>query len=52
MRQIVKVPGLKQRGLKTQQEILEAIRSHDVETARKLADYNIVEWDRILAVSK
>jgi GntR family transcriptional repressor for pyruvate dehydrogenase complex len=48
MRQIVKVPGLKQRGLETQQEILEAIESHDVDTARKLADYNIVEWDRIL----
>ena len=50
IRQVVQVPGVKQRGWETQHEILEAIRSHDVETARQLANDNLVEWDRILAV--
>ena len=51
MAQIVRIPGLKTRGLETQREILESIRAHDAESARDQAHYNIVEWDRILAVA-
>jgi GntR family transcriptional repressor for pyruvate dehydrogenase complex len=51
MRQIIRIPGLKRRGLETQREILESLRSHDAESARDQAHYNIVEWDRILAVA-
>lgn len=51
MTQMVRIPGLKARGLQTQREILESIRDHDAESAREQAHYNIVEWDRILAVN-
>ena len=52
MRQMVRIPGLKERGISTQKEILESIRTHDQDRARRQANRNIVEWDQILAVSE
>jgi GntR family transcriptional repressor for pyruvate dehydrogenase complex len=52
MDQIVRIPGLKQRGIELQRKILESIQAHDPEAARERADDNIVEWDQILAVSR
>jgi GntR family transcriptional repressor for pyruvate dehydrogenase complex len=48
---IVRIPGLKRRGIDYQRQILESIRAHDPKSARKLATENIVEWDQILAVA-
>jgi len=52
LEQMVRIPGLKQRGIDYQWRILEAIRASDPQTARDLANDNIVDWDRILAMSQ
>lgn len=49
MDQIVRIPGLKDRGLRMQRRILEAIRARDCKAARELAEKNIVEWEAILS---
>lgn len=48
MDQIIRIPGLKDRGIQMQRRILKAIRARDYESARQLAEKNIVEWDAIL----
>lgn len=52
LERIVSIPGLKRRGIDYQRQILDAIRERDPQTAQRLASDNIVDWDRILAVSE
>jgi DNA-binding GntR family transcriptional regulator len=43
----VKVPGIKENGLKQQEKILEAIRSRDPELAREYTRENVGRWSEI-----